>query len=85
MSRFYLTMNGGKSNSETVTRRAYGGAHTICASWQGAIKCEPYVGPDNVDYVRVTRTGWKGSGGAHVVLYDGPFDVASGNYATDLR
>ena len=84
MSRFYLTMNAGKSNSSTVTRRAHAGhgANTVCASYSGAIRCTPYD-KDGKDYVRVTREAWQGSGGQTVVIYDGPFDM-SGTYATDL-
>ncbi len=86
MSRFYLTMNAGKSNSTTVTRRAHAGhgANTVCASYDGAIRCTPYVNDAGKDCVRVTRESWQGSGGATVVLYDGPFDVSNA-YATDLK
>ena len=83
MSRFYLTMSNGRSE---VTRRAHAssGSNTICASYKGAIRCAPYVDADDVDCVRVTRGSWQGSGGERVVIYDGPFDVASKSYATDL-
>ncbi|WP_299444623.1 hypothetical protein [uncultured Rhodospira sp.] len=74
MSRFYMTMNGGKSNSQDVTRRVQGSsAHVTLASWSGAVRVEPYVSEDGRDFVRVLRTPWKGEGGPLEVLYDGPF------------
>jgi hypothetical protein len=75
MSRFYMTMTGGKSNSETVTRRGYSGANVVAASWNGAVRVAPYANAEGVDCVRVTREEWQGSGGSLVVLYDGPFKM----------
>jgi hypothetical protein len=88
MSRFYMTMTGGKSNSEKVTRRHYSGGNVVAASFHGAIRVVPYVGENNVDCVRVTRENWHVSNGPMVILYDGPFYVmpgAIGDYKTDLK
>lgn len=91
MSRFYFTMNAGKSNSGTVTRRCHGrtapdefAGRTVCASWKGAIQCVPYVGADDRDMVRIESMPWKGSKTPRVVIYDGPMDMA-GPFATDLK
>lgn len=88
MSQFYMTMNAGKSNSATVTRRAHAGhgATSIVASYKGAIEVTPYVNDKGVDCVRIVRRNWQGSQGANVIIYDGSFSFASadGQYSTDL-
>jgi hypothetical protein len=74
MSRFYLTMDGGKSNSERLTRRGHGGAYATVAGWGGRVTVSPY---DNggKDFVRVVLGPWQSSGGGEQVLYDGPLDA----------
>ena len=81
MSRFYMTMNGGKANSETVTRRAYRDASVVAAGWSGAVTVTPYA-KGKVDMVRVTLGPWKGSGGVSRVLYDGPLSAAPDGWQT---
>lgn len=88
MSRFYMTMNAGMSNSSTVTRRAHAGhgASAVVASYKGAIEVTPYD-KEGKDWVRIIRKPWQGSGGKTVVVYNGPFDcdpLEPGMYSTDL-
>lgn len=74
MSRFYLTMNGGKSNSEEVTRRGYSGNEANVAGWSGAIETSAYD-RDGEDWVRVYLKPWQGSEGTRQLIYDGPLDA----------
>jgi hypothetical protein len=67
-------MDGGRSNSERVTRRAYSGNYTKTAGWGGAIRTHAYD-RDGDDWVRVEITPWEGSGGIPQLIYDGPLDA----------
>jgi hypothetical protein len=70
MSRFYGTVQGHRGEA-TRMGSTKSGLTTWCASWQGAVRCEAYVGKDDEDYIRVEFQPWQGVGITRL-LYDGP-------------
>lgn len=70
MAHFYgIAASGGGKSTRCGTKDS--GMETICASWQGAVRCEAYVDEEGRDCVRVEKMPWHGAG-ENRILYDGP-------------
>ena len=78
MSHFYGTVNGTAKTQATRQGSKTSGLLTVCASHEGAIKCDAYVNNHGIDCVEVRKTTWNGRGD-QILLYDGPIGLKPQN------
>lgn len=68
MARMYGSVQGARGETHRLGHKSM---RTYCATTSGAIKCEAFIGPNDVDYVHVSMELWQGAG-MHRTIYRGP-------------
>ena len=77
MANFYGIVQGNRGEA-TRMGSPKSGLQTVCASWNGAVRCSAFVGPDGQDMVNIVLEPWRGHGPTSRVLYSGPMNPDAG-------
>lgn len=70
MAHFCGTLQGSRGEATRMGTKD-SGIETYAASWEGAVRVKPFVGPDGRDWAQVELTTWARAGVEHP-LYRGP-------------